>query len=169
MPLVAPAGTLLPFADASQDILKRFAGVRVSASAVPRCTQAEGERLRAQQKDGRTMRPTQPEPGWAAAREGGQPAAYVGLDAFSVPMQGPGAGEAESRMLYTALFYTPDKKLTRCLVDFDLGPLAEQARAQAQALGIAEVSYLIAVTDGGNGLEGALQRHLSEGLATVLD
>ena len=47
MPLVCLAGTLLPFADAAEDVLKRFSGVRVSASTVLRCTEGAGERLRA--------------------------------------------------------------------------------------------------------------------------
>ena len=93
----------------------------------------------------------------------------MGLDAFSVPMQGVGASKAEHRMLYTALLYTPDKEHTRYLVDFELDALAEQVRSQARALGIAQVSDLIAVTDGGNGLEEALQRHLAENLTTILD
>jgi hypothetical protein len=132
-------------------------------------TEGEGERLRAQQKEGRMVEPTQAEPKWTAPRAEGQPAAYVGLDAFSVPMQGPGAGPAEHRMLYTALLYTPQKEHTRYLVDFELDTLAEQVRAQAKALGLAQVSDLIAVTDGGNGLEEALQRHLAENLTTILD
>jgi hypothetical protein len=169
LPLVCLAGVLLPFADAAEDVLKRFAGVRVSASTVLRRTQGEGERLRAQLKEGRMVQPTQAEPKWAVPRAEGQPAAYVGLDAFSVPMQGPGAGKAEHRMLYTALLYTPQKEHTRYLVDFELDTLAAQVRAQAQALGLAQVSDLIAVTDGGNGLEEALQRHLAENLTTILD
>jgi len=169
MPLVCLAGTLLPFADAAEDVLKRFSGVRVSASTVLRCTEGEGERLRAQQKEGRMVEPTQPELKWTAPREEGQPVAYVGLDAFGVPMQGAGAGKAEHRMLYTALLYTPAKEHTRYLVDFELDALAEQVRSQAGALGIAHVSDLIAVTDGGNGLEEALQRHLAENLTTILD
>ena len=169
MPLVCLAGTLLPFADAARDVLKRFAGVRVSASTVLRCTEGAGERLRAQQKEGRMVRPTPAEPKWAASREAGQPAAYVGLDAFSVPMQGPGAGKAEHRMLYTALLYTPDKARHRYLVDFELDALAEQVRAQARAVGVTQVRDLIAITDGGNGLEEALQRHLAEDLTTILD
>ena len=169
MPLVCLAGTLLPFVDAAEDVLKRFAGVRLSASTVLRCTQAAGERLRAQQKEGRMVHPMQAEPKWTAPGEAGQPAAYVGLDAFSVPMQGPGAGKAEHRMLYTALLYTPQKEHTRYLVDFELDALAEQVRSQARALGLAQVSDLIAVTDGGNGLEEALQRHLAENLTTILD
>jgi hypothetical protein len=169
LPLVCLAGTLLPFADAAEDVLQRFAGVRVSASTVLRRTEGEGERLRAQQKEGRMVQPTQAEPKWTASREEGQPAAYVGLDAFSVPMQGPGASKAEHRMLYTALLYTPQKEHARYLVDVELDPLAEQVRAQAQALGLAQVSDLIAVTDGGNGLQEALQRHLAENLTMILD
>jgi hypothetical protein len=168
-PLVCLAGTLLPFADAAEDLLRRYANVRLSASTVLRCTQAAGERLRAQQKEGRMVQPTQPEPGWTAARATDQPRAYVGLDAFSVPMQGPGATAAEHRMLYTALLYTPDKKHTRYLVDFDLDPLVAQLRAQAAAVGLTAVTDLVAVTDGGNGLEEALARHLADNLVTVLD
>jgi hypothetical protein len=168
-PLVCLAGTLVPFADAAEDVLRRYANVRLSTSTVLRCTEAAGERLRAQQKEGRMVEPTEPEPEWTAAREAGQPAAYVGLDAFSVPMQGPGAGPAEHRMMYTGLLYTPDKKRTRYLVDFELDRLAEQIRAQAGAVGVKGVKDLVAITDGGNGLEEALQRHLADNLATVLD
>ncbi len=168
MPLVCLAGTLAPFADAAQDVLRRFSGVRLSASAVLRCTEGEGERLRAQHKQGRMAEPAQPEPKWAR-RVDGQPAAYVGLDAFSVPMQGPKATKAEHRMLYTALLYTPKKEHTRYLVDFELDALAEQVRSQARALGLSRVSDLIAITDGGNGLEEALQRHLADDLTTILD
>jgi len=168
-PLVCLAGTLVPFADAADDVVQRFAGLRLSASTVLRCTETAGTRLYAQQRQGRMVRPTQPEPGWSARRLAGQPAAYIGLDAFSVPMQGPGATQAEHRMLYTALLYTPDKKHTRYLVDFELDALAEQVRSLAAACGVIEVEDLIAVTDGGNGLEEALQRHLATNLVTILD
>jgi len=168
-PLVCLAGTLLPFTDAAEDLLRRFANVRLSASTVLRCTQAAGERLRAQCKEGRMVQPSQPEPGWTAPREAGQPTAYVGLDAFAVPMQGPGATQAEHRMMYTALLYTPDKRHSRYLVDFELDGLAEQVRSLARACGVTTVSELIAITDGGNGLEEALQRHLAADLVTILD
>jgi hypothetical protein len=168
-PLVCLAGTLAPFADAAEDVLRRFSGVRVSESTVLRATEGEGERLRAQLKEGRMVKPTRAEPTWAKPRENRDPAAYVGLDAFSVPMQGLRAGKAEHRMLYTALLYTPDKEHTRYLVDFELDALAGQVRSQAQALGIKLVSQLIAITDGGNGLEEALQRYLAAGLTTILD
>jgi hypothetical protein len=167
--LVCLAGTLAPFAGAAEDIVRRYTGVRVSPSTVLRCTEAEGERLRAQLRDGRMVAPTAAESGWTAPREGAVPAAYVGLDAFSVPMQGAGAGPAEHRMLYTAVVYTPDKKHHRYLVEFELDVLAEQLRAQTRACGLTDVGQLVAITDGGNGLEEALNRHLAQNLATVLD
>jgi hypothetical protein len=169
MPLVCLAGILAPFADAAEDVLRRFAGVRLSASTVLRSTEGQGERLRAQVKEGRMVEPTQLESRWTGPRHAGQPAAYIGLDAFSVPMQGPGASKAEHRMLYTALLYTPDKEHTRYLVDFELDDLAAQVRSQAKTLGIADVKDLIAVTDGGNGLEEALSRNLADNLTTILD
>ena len=168
-PLVCLAGTLVPFEDAAEDVLRRFANVRLSASTVLRCTEAAGERLQDQLRRGKMVKPTRPEPGWAAAREPGQPAAYVGLDAFSVPMQGPEGAKAEHRMLYTALLYTPDKQHTRYVVDFDLNAVAAQVRSLASACGVPKVQDLIAVTDGGNGLEEALDRHLADNLQSILD
>jgi hypothetical protein len=169
-PLVCLAGTLLPFADAAEDILRRYTGVRLSASTVLRCTEAEGERLRAQLREGRMVEPTVKEPGWTKPpAEGQEPMAYVGLDAFSVPMQGAGGGPAQHRMLYTALVYTPDKKHHRYMVDFELDVLAQQLRDQTRACELKDVKQLVAITDGGNGLEEALQRHLSGNLTTILD
>jgi hypothetical protein len=52
------AGVLVPFADAAQDLLKCFANVRLSASTALRSTEGTGERLRAQQKEGRMVQPT---------------------------------------------------------------------------------------------------------------
>ena len=82
-------------------------------------------------------------------------------------MKGIGASQAEHRMLYTALLYTPDKGHSRYLVDFELDALAEQVRSRS--LGVVRVSDLIAITDGGNGLEEALRRHLAEDVTTILD
>ena len=168
LPLVCLVGTLVPFVEA-EDALKRLTGLHLSASTILRYTEAEGERLRAHLRDGRMVQPTQTEPGWTAPREADQPQAYIGLDAFSVPMQGPGATQSEHRMLYTIRLYTPDKRHSRYLVDFDLDVLAEQLRPLARSCGIQEVEALIAVTDGGNGLEEALHRHLADNLVTILD
>lgn len=168
-PLVCLAGTLAPFAEAGEDVLKRLCGVRLSASTVLRVTEGEGERLRAQLKDGRMVKPEPAASKWTKPLGNQAPTAYVGLDAFSVPMQGVCGAKVEHRMLYTAVLYSPEKKHKRYLVDFELDVLAAQVRSQASAVGIEHVSELIAITDGGNGLEEALCRHLASDVTTILD
>src|SRR5262250_365942 len=96
-------------------------------------------------------------------------AAYLGLDAFSVPIQGPGGKKAEGRMLYVGLLYTPDKKQTHYLVDFDLDQLAGQMRRAAIALGLSRADRVLAISDAGNGLEAALKRHFWDDLLCILD
>ncbi len=169
MPLVCLAGTLPPFADAAEDVLRRFAGVRLSASTVLRSTEGEGERLRAQQKEGRMVEPTQPEPKWTApAKPANRPPTWAWMRSAcrckASRRARPNTG-CSTRPCCTRR----RKNTRRYLVDFELDALAEQVRSQARALGIAQVSDLIAITDGGNGLEEALQRHLAENLTTILD
>ncbi len=158
MPLVCLAGTLLPFADAAQDLLQRFAGVRLSASTVLRDTEGEGERLRAQQKAGRMVEPTQAVPCWTAAREGGHPAAYVGLDALAITDARHRGGQNRAPHRLHAPAHTPGKEHTRYLVDFELDALAEQVPGSQARRWASPGSATIAITDGGNGLEEALRR-----------
>jgi hypothetical protein len=108
-PLVCLAGTLEPFRGAAADILHRFTGVRLGASTVRRVSQEAGARLAERQQRGDIVVPTVA-PGWDFRIEDRRhTAAYLGLDAFSVPMQGPKGAKADHRMLYTAVLYTPDK------------------------------------------------------------
>jgi len=167
--LVCLAGTLAPFEDAAEDVLRRFTGVRLSASTVLRATETAGQQLQEQLQSGDVPQPSQPELDWRAKREKNQPAAYVGVDAFSVPMQGPEGQEADHRMLYAAVLYTPQKKHTRYVVDFDLDGVVAKLRHVTASCGIGQVEELIAITDGGNGLEEALKRGLADNLPTILD
>ena len=157
------------FRGGADDILRRFAGVRLSAATVRGAAEAAGARLVERQRAGAVVKP-QPSPAWDF-RLGGRrhTAAYLGLDAFSVPMQQPGGAKAEGRMLYTAVLYTPDKSRGHYLVDFDLGRLAGQMRQAAIALGLGEANQVIAITDAGNGLEAALRRHFWDDLLCILD
>src|SRR5262249_9502918 len=108
-PLVCLAGVLEAFRPGADDLLRRFAGVRLSGSTVRRATQQAGAGL--PQKQQRAAVVTRaPPPAWDSRVEGPRhTAAYLGLDAFSVPMQQPGGKKAEGRMLYTATLYTPSK------------------------------------------------------------
>jgi hypothetical protein len=157
------------FRDGADDILRRFAGVRLSAATVRRASQEAGATLAQRQQQGQVL--TAPPLRRADfVVEGHRPTvAYLGLDAFSVPMQQPDGGKAESRMLYTATLYTPDKKHHHYLVDFDLDRLAAQLRRAAIALGLGQADQVIALSDAGNGLEPALRRHFWDDLLCILD
>jgi hypothetical protein len=168
-PLVCLAGTLASFQDASDDLLRRFCGLRVSAGVARLATEEAGRRLHGQQRQGQIVRPLRGRPWDFTIDNHTATAAFVGLDAFSVPMQRSGGKKAEHRMLYTATLYTPDKKHTHYLVDFDLDGLAAQMRQAAVALGLGAADKLIAICDGGNGLEEALHRHFWDDLLCILD
>jgi hypothetical protein len=157
------------FRPGADDLLRRFAGVRLSGSTVRRATQQAGAALAARQQQGDVVTPA-PQPAWDFRVEGHRhTAAYLGLDAFSVPMQQPGGKKAEGRMLYTATLYTPDKEHHHYLVDFDLGRLAAQLRRAAVALGLGRADQVIALSDAGNGIEAALRRNFWDGLLCILD
>lgn len=168
-PLVCLAGVLESFRDGADDILRRFAGVRLSAAAVRDATQQAGERLLRQQRGGVIVRPKRLRP-WDFRLEGGTATVgYLGVDAFSVPMQLPGGGKAASRMLYLGRLYTPDKRRSLYLVDFDLDQLVGQMRQAAIAYGFDQAAEVVTVSDAGNGLEEAIHRHFWDDLLCILD
>lgn len=150
-------------------ILRRFSRVSLSASTTRRATQAAGQSLAEQQRLGAIATAHQWQAQDFAVAGQRHTVAYLGLDAFSVPMQGRRGAKAESRMLYTALLYTPDKSQSHYLADFDLDRLGAQMRQAAQALGLEQADQVIAVTDAGAGIEACIRRHFWDDLLCVLD
>src|SRR5262245_55246824 len=84
-------------------------------------------------------------------------------------MQRSGGKRADHRMLYVGTLYTPDKSRAHYLVDFELDRVAAQLRAAVEALGLGRADQLIALCDGGNGLEEAIRRNFWEDLLCILD
>jgi hypothetical protein len=168
-PLVCLAGTLLSFEGGADDLLRRFAGVRLSGSAVRRATEDAGEKLAQRQQDGGIVTPARPQEWDFTVKDHTHTAAFLGLDAFSVPIQKSGGGKADHRMIYTAVLYTPDKKQNHYLVDFDLDGIAAQMREASKKLGLGKANQVIAITDGGNGLREALRRNFWDDLTCILD
>ena len=168
-PLVCLAGVLESFTNGADDILRRFSGLRLSAATSRRVTEAAGQQLQQRQRAGDIVRATGARSWDFRLKDRCDTVAYLGLDAFSVPMQKSGGGRSEGRMLYTAILYTPDKKHSHYLVDFDLDRLAGQLRQAAIALGLSVAEHLIAITDAGQGLEAALRRHFTADLLCILD
>ena len=156
-------------------MLRRLAGLRISASTCRRVTQAAGGRLRQQHADGGVVVPGRP-PRWDFSlpdRDGQSFAgtvAYLGLDAFAVATRPAQKGQGvEWRMLYVGLLYDPRKEHTVYVTDFDFEAVAARLRGYAVAFGLGAAAVQVAVTDGGNGLERVLRRNVSGALQFVLD
>jgi hypothetical protein len=160
-PLVALAGALDPFRRGA-DLLRRLAGLDVSAAAARRLTERAGRDLLGRHARGEVVpaaagRPwdfTLPEADDGRRFPG--TVAYVGLDSFAVPTRGRGA--VAWRMLYVGLLYDPRKRHTVYLADFDHERLAALLRRYAVALRLGAAEAVVALTDGGAGLEAALRR-----------
>ena len=172
-PLVALAGALAPFKQA-EDVLRRLAGLRLSASTCRRITEAAGDRLRQQQVAGVVALPGRPA-AWDLSlpeRDGRSfpgTVAYLGLDAFAVLTRPAKGRPLEWRMLYVGLLYDPHKQHTVYVTDFGFEVVAARLRGYAVAFGLKGAEVLVAITDGGNGLERVLRQNVSGALEFVLD
>lgn len=169
--MVALLGTLVPFAQAS-DVLRQVTGLRYAPATTRRLTERVGAELRQQHQQGQPVPPASLPP-WDFTlpdREGQSFAGtvgYVGLDAFAVPTRGDQG--VDWKMLYVGLLYDPPKEHTLYLVDYDFERLAGLLRQYALVLGFGRAETVVALTDGGNGLERVLRQGVSDAVACVLD
>lgn len=158
---MALAGALDPFRRGA-DLLKRLAGLGVSAATARRLAERAGRDLLGRHARGEPA-PAAPAPAWdftlPAADDGRTSpgtAAYVGLDSFAVPTRGEGG--LAWRVLYAGLLYGPRKEHTVYVADYDHERVAALLRRYAVALRLAAAEAVVALTDGGAGLEAALRR-----------
>lgn len=171
VPVVALLGALTPFAQAS-DILHKVTGLHYAPDTCRRRTEAVGAELQGQHQQQQVILLAQP-PDWdfsLPAREGQSfpgTVAYLGLDAFAVPTRGPDG--VDWKMLYVGLLYDPGKEHTLYLVDYDFEQLAGLLRRYAVALGVGQAETVVALTDGGNGLERVLRQGVGQAVEFVLD
>jgi hypothetical protein len=171
--LITLAGTEEPFRQA-HDLLQRLAGLDISTSSCRRVTEELGAELAEQHAAGQAVTPPATAKVWdfrlRAADD--QPTdvtvAYVGLDAFSVPIRGDD-GSVHYRMLSCGLLYDPAKKHQWYVADFDRQVVADALRHYACVAGFKRAATVVALTDGGNGLETLLTQHVSSATVFVLD
>ena len=103
--IVSLTGNAEPFAEAAERLLVKLTGLNMSASTVQRVTEAVGNDVAARRAEGETLGPATP---WDWERDAdGKLVAYVGLDATSVPQQGPGGRKAEGRMPWVGSVFNP--------------------------------------------------------------
>src|SRR5262249_21480730 len=129
--------------------------------------------------DGRTFGPER-DWDWQCDAHG-RSCAYVSVDATGVRQQAKGGGPADGRMPYVALVYNPapqegvapprPRMQARYLAGlYELDELGLQLRRQAAQVGMEAADVWIALSDGGNGLEGFLQRNFNRpDLVVILD
>jgi hypothetical protein len=169
--VVTLLGSLAPFATA-HDLLRQLTGVRFSTATVRRVTERVGAELQAQHARLEAV-PLPQMPDWDFSLpdrdEQSFPGtvAYAGMDAFAVPTRG--VGKVDWKMLYVGLLYDPAKDHTLYLVDYDFEQLASLLRRYAVLLGVGRAATLVALTDGGNGLERVLRQGVSDAVVCVLD
>jgi hypothetical protein len=170
-PVVALLGCLTPFATAT-DLLRQLTGLDYAAATCRRFTEAVGDALQEQHAAGQVVSLTAvPDWDFTIPDRDGQSfpgtLAYAGLDAFAVPTRQRGG--VEWKMLYVGLLYDPAKTHTVYVVDYDFEQLAGVLRHYAVALGVGRADTLVALTDGGNGLERVLRQGVSDAVVCVLD
>ena len=172
-PLLALAGTLCPFGQA-EDLVQRLTGLPVSDSTCRRLTESAGQVLTAQyQQHQAVVGPPVPAWDFSLPPQEGQhfpgTVAYLGLDAFAVPTRPAQGGGIDWRMLYGGLLYDPRKEHTIYVSDYDFERVAAVLRRYAIQYELGQAETLVALTDGGHGLERVLRQAFSENLVFVLD
>jgi len=159
--IVALAGGLSSFQEASDRVLRIMAGLKVSASTVQRTAEGAGQRAAEHlgERGGWGERQSWP---WQRDAQGRR-CAYVSLDATGVRRQGAGGRGVEGRMAYVGVVYNarsehecrgPAGGEVRYLAGFyELSQLGRRLQELALEVGWAEAEQQIAICDGGSGLE----------------
>lgn len=165
--IVTLAGTLGPFAQASERVLLKMVGLRLSESTVERTTEEAGARL------GKLLE-TKTQLGvkrtWPWQRDArGKTCAYVSIDATGVRQQGPHGAKAEGRMAYVGMVYNarsehdeqrlPPHQVRYLAGFYGLDALGLELRRQAAQVGWDGAEQQIALSDGGSGLEEFMHRN----------
>lgn len=160
--VIALAGTLDPF-DGGERVLPRMSGLVVSGSTVRRTTEEVGADVAARRAAGETIGPERP---WDWHRDAdGRKVAYIGLDATGVLQQGPRGEKREARMPWVGTVFNPpprDRQTRRVRESryvsglTSLPAIGAQLRRECRAVGIERADVVVALTDGGNGLENCL-------------
>jgi len=178
------AGVHASFAEASEKVLPKLAGLRLAESTVERTTEAAGLRLAAAQTAGQSAGLRQ---AWAWHKDAeGKTVAYVAVDATGVPQQGAEGGKADSRMANVAVLYNPVPEDRTRWATPAVGPepswqaryvaslermvkVGATVRQQGMEVGIEQAERWIALSDGGSGLEECLRTHFPRVDAIILD
>lgn len=162
--VIALMGVLEPFEEGAAEVLPRLSGLNVSASTVQRTTETVGADVALRREQGESFGPNV---SWNWHTDAtGKSVAYIGLDATGVRQQGAHAEQAEGRMPWVGTVFNPEspgRKRHQRIWDsryiaglMSLTEMSAQLRRECRAVGIDRAECVIALTDGGHGLEDCL-------------
>lgn len=178
--VISLAGVIEAFEHCGRRVLQRLSGVSLSVSTIRRFTEAAGADVAARRARGEAIGPAR---AWKWHKDSrGRRTAYVSLDGVTVLQQGPRAQKAEAKVAWLGAVFNPqpiDQK-RRCRVWdrryvsglMSLPEIGGQLRRECEAVGVSRADLVIALTDGGNGLEDCLieaLRGLSNETHFILD
>jgi hypothetical protein len=166
MEAVALAGVVDSFGEAASRTLSKLAGLRLSESTVQRTVENVGAALGALQQRGEGLGPDV-EWDWYQDSSGTR-CAYVSVDATGVRQQGRRGAKAEGKMVHVGMIFNPppaDWKgkrpdmESRCTTALSkMADLERPLRIMARRVGVRKAQRLIALTDGGSGLDSLVAR-----------
>jgi hypothetical protein len=162
--VVTLVGTLDAFEEAAHKVLNRLTGLSMSASTVQRTTEAVGEDVARRRAAGEVFGPPQV---WAWNLDhAGRKVACIALDATGVHQQGPRGEKRPDRMPYVAAVFNarpreagrsgPLQEVRYIAGLMSLPEIGSELRRECQQVGIENADVIVALSDGGNGLEGCL-------------
>lgn len=160
--VVALVGAVQPF-EGDARLLRRTAGLNLSASTIRRTTEAAGTDVATRRAAGETFGSERPW-NWHVDATG-RSVAYLGLDATGVRQQGPRGEQHDGRMPWVGTVFNPaprgaprrrigEARYVSGLME--LPEIGGQLRRECTAVGLDRADLVVALTDGGAGLENCL-------------
>jgi hypothetical protein len=182
--IIALGGTVDPFGESADELVKKMSALRVSESTVQRITESVGAEIGEAQARGELFGESKP---WDWHKDAeGKSVAYVSVDATGVGIQGPKGAKAEGRMVNVGMIYNPipDEKdrwahpkqtrrppwQSRYVTSLNgMEGLATPLRQQGAQVSMNAAERWVAISDGGNGLEDFLRINFPQVEEVILD
>jgi hypothetical protein len=181
--IIALGGTIDPFGESAQKVIRKMSGLTVSESTVRRRTEEVGAQIGGALAQGDVFGAVTP---WAWHKDAeGKTVAYVAGDATGVGIQGPKGAEAEGRMINVGMIYNPipdepqrwanpqgkrPSWQARYATSLNgMGALGTPLRQQGGQVGMDGADRWIGLSDGGSGLEEFLKINFPRLEVVILD
>jgi hypothetical protein len=182
--ILALGGTVDPFGESADKLVKKMSALRVSESTVQRITEVVGAEIGEAQARGELFGNSKP---WEWHKDAeGKTVAYVSVDATGVGIQGVKGSKADGRMVNVGMVYNPipDEKARWAQPDQGRRPpwqaryvtslngvdgLATPLRQQGAQTNMDAAERWVAISDGGNGLEKFLRINFPRVEEVILD